>query len=264
MGKKVSFLIICLVLAVIFLPGIACNQAAGQPEGRETTPVQASPGAEVTPKPNWLLPDLQVEEPDELFIVANNNTHQRELWFSNIVINTGEGPLEMTGTYDEETGLIRATQRIYTGPDSFDEVTVGFFVYHDDHDHWHFEDWVSNEIFTFDSDGQPERLVATSAKLSSCILDHSRLDEPPANSPESAVYADCYPDLQGLSSGWRDVYDADTPGQQIGMENLPDGRYLMRITADPENRIVEADEDNNTYSFYFEIEGDEVRVISGP
>ena len=51
---------------------------------------------------------------------------------------------------------------------------------------------------------------------------------------------------QGISVGWADVYDKGLDGQTIDITGVPTGKYWLSVTADPLNRLVESNENNNT------------------
>lgn len=262
MNKKNLFLIV-VILAMIGIAGIlsSCAVVVDPLSLENGNEAQAVTVPAVDRDPDWLLPDLLVLAPSGLLIEINDDG-ERELRFATAIINIGDGPLEMIGVYDEERDQTRAIQNIYTRQDSVEEVTAGYFVFHEDHDHWHFEGFVEIEVFSLDSAGSPDQMVATTEKMSFCIFDMLRLSPPQPGSPETAVYQGCDPEIQGLSVGWADVYTPDLPGQQINIENLPDGRYQLRATIDPEERILETIDRNNSSSVRVEIRGMEISVIN--
>ncbi|MEJ7592501.1 MAG: lysyl oxidase family protein [Planctomycetaceae bacterium] len=49
----------------------------------------------------------------------------------------------------------------------------------------------------------------------------------------------------GLSVGWADVYDRGLEGQSIDITNVPDGNYWLETVVDPDNRLMESNENNN-------------------
>jgi len=222
---------------------------------------------QLTPTPDsnrdLLLPDLLAEPPNQIFIWVNSRGI-RELWFDTSVINTDDGPLEMRGEYDQETDQTRAVQRINTADGSTVERLVGYFVFHPTHDHWHFDGFADIELHSIDSSGSPDTLMTTAHKIAFCIYDLTRLNPPLPNSPPGPVYLGCDPVIQGLSVGWRDRYDPTLPGQQIEIGDLPDGIYIMRTVANPDDRILEKDDTNNTADIYIEIRGIRSRIIPAP
>jgi hypothetical protein len=66
-------------------------------------------------------------------------------------------------------------------------------------------------------------------------------------SPPLAHYSTCLADSTvGISVGWRDVYLASLPGQVLDIEGVPDGNYCVAVTSDPDGRLLESDDSNNT------------------
>jgi subtilase family serine protease len=64
--------------------------------------------------------------------------------------------------------------------------------------------------------------------------------------------------------GWGDTYEATVPGQHLNLTSVPDGRYALRSTADPDNLLVESNERNNDVIVYVEITGLALDVLDGP
>ena len=52
--------------------------------------------------------------------------------------------------------------------------------------------------------------------------------------------------VQGIDVGYADVYSRDLPNQWIDVSSVPNGDYWLEITTDPDNRIQESNETNNT------------------
>jgi aldose sugar dehydrogenase len=232
-----------------------CSPSTALPPKTTTTPVPTLPA-------NLLAPDLKSKSPDVLYIRVNIDTGRRELWFNTIVVNVGDGPLELVGINDQSTNQTRAVQRIKTKEGGFEERTAGYFVFHPDHDHWHFENFVEFEIFSLDSEGRQVALVSTTGKTTYCVHDMMRLSPALPNSPETAAYPACSSQIQGLSAGWMDTYIETLPGQQLEIEDLPDGRYAILSSADPANLVLEKNENNNSSTIIVEIKGMEIDIVS--
>ena len=60
---------------------------------------------------------------------------------------------------------------------------------------------------------------------------------------------------QGVTEGWKDVYEWYLPHQYIEITGLPDGTYILETIADPESRLLESDESNNCGSVYVQLTG---------
>ncbi|HEY8173639.1 MAG TPA: lysyl oxidase family protein, partial [Dehalococcoidia bacterium] len=69
---------------------------------------------------------------------------------------------------------------------------------------------------------------------------------------------------QGISAGWSDTYAASIPGQDIDISGLPDGRYAIKTTVDPDRRLIESDDDNNTSTTYVALSGTEIQILASP
>lgn len=217
--------------------------------------------AENEPEPEALLPDIRIEELSDAYIVTGPGG-QKKLRFPATFINTGDGPLELVGALEEETGTTRATQNIIRKDGSTEERHVGNFVFHDDHKHWHFEDFVEFELFSLKEKGEPDQKLASTGKMTFCIQDYAPLSDDFPGKPAEAVYPQCVSDMQGISVGWADTYLAEIPGQEIDIAGISDGVYAFRSIVDPENRVLEKDETNNSSITYIEIMGNDVRILS--
>jgi hypothetical protein len=59
--------------------------------------------------------------------------------------------------------------------------------------------------------------------------------------------------LQGITSGWVDVYDWYLPDQYMDVSGVPDGVYLLQTEADPDGLLVESDRSNNCGAVYLRL-----------
>jgi hypothetical protein len=217
-------------------------------------PVTATP----TVDPDLLLPDLQTQPPTDL-VLQFPNANQRLLRFTNSLINTGPGVLEVLGRYDPNLDQVVVTQHLYRRDDTFQERLAGSFIFHPDHDHWHFEDFARYDIWSVTPNRELDAVVAFTDKVSYCIRDNVRSEIEDA--PTRPVYEDCDQELQGLAVGWIDIYEYDTPGQIVDITALPDGLYALQSTVDPAGQLQEADDLNNAAIVYFEISANRVRLL---
>ncbi len=210
-----------------------------------------------------LLPDLKALPPEDFRIEADSEAGTKLLRFSSTVWNAGHGPLELRGESDPDTEETRVTQNLYYEKGGVEEREVGEFVYHPDHDHWHFEDFALYELLSLTPEGELGSAVASSGKVSFCIMENTRIDGQLIRETPQEEYRSCRQELQGISPGWGDTYGASVRGQELNIEAVPDGRYALRSTADPENRILESEATNNAAVAYLEIEGTQVEVVEG-
>jgi hypothetical protein len=217
-------------------------------------PVTATP----TVDPDLLLPDLQTLPPTHL-VLQFPNANQRLLRFTNSIINTGPGLLEVLGRYDPNLAQVVVTQHLYRRDGAVQERLAGNFIFHPDHDHWHFEDFARYDVWALTPDRELEAVIAFTDKVSYCIRDNVRSEiEGAAARPR---YQACDQELQGMAVGWIDIYEYDTPGQIVDITDLPDGVYALQSTVDPAGQIQEANDFNNSATVFFEISANRVRLL---
>jgi hypothetical protein len=237
------------------------RSAAGEPT--------ASPP---TTDPRWLLPDMRSLGARDLQIVGSAD--DRQLRFAAWLGNDGPGPLLVVprpgpGCPPEQ----RAAEQILHFDTAGDGVyqrrddpprrqrPVGCMVDHPTHDHWHFDAMAGYALVTVDG----SRSLAARDKVSFCLRDNSRV--PGASATHTRAYfGECERDTeQGISPGWVDVYDSDTPGQSLRLPaGMPDSVYCLTLEADPRDLLLEADETDNATAIAVRITGRSVRPASGP
>lgn len=217
-----------------------------------------------------LLPDLSTNTPSG-FVITLDGTN-RILRFNNEIDNGDIGVLELfpkegdcdgNGNADDDRyayqQLYRDTNQDGMFERSIDQKTkpflAGCFVFHPEHNHWHFEDFSRYQLARV-SDG---KIVRAADKVSFCIVDTvHRLPDVPG-SPSHAYYTSCGATATtGLSVGWGDVYTWDLPGQELNVNGLPDGQYCFISTADPDNRIIETNDTNNVATRFIQLTGNTV------
>lgn len=207
-----------------------------------------------------LLPDLQTLSPTRLQITYSSYTDTTLLRLTNSVWNSGYGPLELWGKISDDGLSHQVVQRVFDRNGDYQEREVGEFIFHPGHNHWHLDSFALYELWSLQSDGTLDQVVATSDKVSYCLRDIHR--EPHPDQATYMGYGTCSYGRQGLSVGWADVYDYYLPGQSIDISGLPDGSYALISTADPFNLIQETDETNNAAVLFLEIEGRSLRVLN--
>jgi Subtilase family/Ca-dependent carbohydrate-binding module xylan-binding/Calx-beta domain/Lysyl oxidase len=193
------------------------------------------------------LPDLiPIPETmlDRLSIDTNRMPGRKLLRFSTEAANVGRGPLEIWG------GAINGTsqqvfQRVYQPNNTSRDRLAGDFVYHPEHGHIHFEGFATYVLRTM-SGG--ENVIASGGKTSFCLL-NIRQPFPEITSAADRVNGrgggSCG-QIQGISTGYSDVYEADLEGQWIDITGIANGTYWLEMTVDPAGNIQEISEANNT------------------
>jgi Lysyl oxidase len=114
------------------------------------------------------------------------------------------------------------------------------------HGHPHFTNYARYELFLLGyTHSQP---VRTGGKFGFCLTDTSC-------TPPAEPFFSC--DFQGLTAGCEDLYARSLGCQYIDVTGLPSGNYVLRLTADPEDKIEEVDELNNETEYDVVIAGTE-------
>jgi len=205
--------------------------------------------------------------PSDLRLVYNPSNGRKLVRFTNSVWNSGPGWFELHGRPNPEDDSIRVYQQLYASDDTPMEVLeIGVFIFHEQHDHWHLDNFALYEVRSLNIDTSFNTVVAGGNKLSYCLIDISRIDfDPPGEGyPQRRRYSTCLGDKQGLSPGWIDIYEHHLPGQWVDVTGLPDGIYALVTTADPDGIVKEADTQNNSGVTFFELEGTSIQVIEEP
>jgi hypothetical protein len=166
------------------------------------------------------------------------------LRFTNTVWNDGGANLQLRGV-TSGSGTTEVYQSIFWDTGSATEQLIGNFVFHPQHNHWHFENFASYELWTKDEYNQwitSGRKLGQARKRGSkttfCIIDTVRISK---NKRAPANYTSCGQDLQGLTVGWGDEYKYYLYDQWVELdERLSDGDYVLRTVADPANLIYES------------------------
>ena len=209
-----------------------------------------------------LLPDMKISPPRQMYIsYAPGN---REIRFDTTFANVGEGPLELDGETDEAEGIITARQIIKRKDGGQEERLVGEFVFHPGHNHWHVDKYSNFQLWEYDERGEATNLLAETDKISFCIWDEHPYDLTLENAPQRRQYPFCVNSIQGNSVGWGDTYSPTTEGQSLNIQNIPDGKYLIRATVNVDNRILEKNYSNNVATLHIEIRGNNLEIIEGP
>jgi hypothetical protein len=169
--------------------------------------------------------------------------------------NNGAGNLELVGgatdPVDDEQDVY---QRIYNSDGTSAMHLAGTFLWHEAHQHIHFDDYADYVL---------EPLVGplttrVGTKQTFCIMDTDAINTSLPGAPQSAQYTACASQLQGMSIGWADTYGYWLAGQSIDITGLPNGDYRLKIVIDPENNILESNDEDNTSFRYIRITNNSV------
>lgn len=196
-------------------------------------------------------PDLSVIIPPGLTSVVGTGTN-RVFRYTHDTFNGGAGPLAIQPVYNPASGHYQGFQQVYfrqsgTWTLVLTNPVAGAFIFDTDHGHFHFP-FASFGLYYRNPDGSVGAPAALSEKTGFCIAD-SFIHDP--NLPNAGAFgfsgAGCSDptSLRGLSIGAADRYNDEDPGQSITIGTLPNGRYWLRATADPDNFLLESNETNN-------------------
>jgi len=200
------------------------------------------------------LPDL-VSDPAFIWVeqVRTNPVDGRimsTLAFDGILHNIGAGALDLAGNPQIEGGV---KQRVFDG-DQWEDVGAPPVEYETDDGHNHFH-LMDAAVYSLWNEGQTEQ-IKTGDKVGFCLLDTSQIER----GVDAAYLFDeidyCNTDdpdstdlRMGISPGWVDIYEASLTFQWVDTSNTLPGRYWVGSQIDPNNVIVESNEDNNGVVF---------------
>lgn len=177
----------------------------------------------------------------------------------------GDGPMYLA--FRDE----KAFQHVYRSdgtPDRFsdneanklyEERPAGGAEFHPSHGHRHFAGMVLYELFAVDdAQGGGLRRLGTGHKHGFCTVpqqfgDWSSFEQDAQHSAAPQGYQGNCESWMALPRGWGDVYRWQRPGQYVPYDAVADpdgtmaaGHYVVRVTVDPDNLLLETDDDDNT------------------
>lgn len=207
-----------------------------------------------------LLPNLQPLPAYELALrpLFGGGT---ELIFSVLTKNIGRGPLHMVAGESTDPNQQNIYQRVHWSDGTFEDTLAGIFVFHDQHGHFHIEEYAE---YVLEKEFAPGASTRIGQKTSFCLLDTNRIDHKLPNAPKQKVFTRCddFEFGQGISVGWGDAYRSHLPGQSIDVSGLESGNYLLTIVTDPGNRIQESDDGDNTSTIRIHLDM-EAMIVDG-
>jgi Lysyl oxidase len=200
-----------------------------------------------------LLPNLN---PLPAFDIALVGT---QLFFSTTSWNSGLGPLELVpGQVDTGSGKQQVYQRVYLSDGtSFDDF-AGWMQWHQPHFHFHFDGYA---LYTLQPVNAPGGSQRTGSKTTFCVMDTDKINGSLPGAPTNPFYSGCGTQIQGMSVGWGDTYGYWLAGQNVDFTGNPDGIYRLKIEVDPNNLLLETDENDNVSCVLLDIQGTSVMVL---
>ncbi len=195
-----------------------------------------------------LQPNLEALPADE-FRLETDTGGRTYLRFSTTTWNSGLGPLELVAG-EKDAAKQNIYQRIHLDDGSYYDLLAGTFVWHEQHGHFHFEDYA---LYTLQEANAPGASERTSSKTTFCIIDTDRINHRLPGAPKRSVYRTCGGEVQGMSVGWGDTYRYYLAGQAIDVTDLLDGDYELTIEVDPKKRLLETNDADNTSTMLLRI-----------
>lgn len=225
-----------------------------------TLSLAGSPGA----SESGPLPNLRPIEPLQVFWgPSEDGSGRMEIRIAPIVENVGDAALEIRGELQATLTELPAAQcvdregEVCTAWRPAGSVRQAIFPVDQC---WGFVGSMAYELRSMNPDGSPnlgvDGLVAGTVATRAW---HDVLPDPdhPANDDLAVPrFRSCVGFArQGLSPGWVTSWDDDIPGQQIGIDNVPDGRYALLVMVDPFDQLAESDKTDNILSRRVVISG---------
>lgn len=224
-----------LALVVVFL------LASRAPEASSNTSTPSAPE---------LLPDLDQETPSQLQVqlAFEHGDRSYRLGFRSAVRNLGNGPLIVIGARpDRSTPEMRVDQvveRLGAPPRVIEDVGRMRYVVSPDHRHWHYLSFDRYSLQTYElRPASEDGVLVEDQKTGFCLGDRYpvKIRLQSAARPEPVFTRRCgltqpgrLSMREGISVGYGDDYSAFLEGQDLPLDGLPDGRYVLvhRVNAD--------------------------------
>ena len=198
----------------------------------------------------------------------------RCLRFSLGPANVGAGPLLLR--FPGNAGLVapgEATQLVTWSDGRVTSRRAGTFEYHKTHAHYHHSGFGRLELLKVTDPARGTMVPAGAGpKLGYCTSDIMFADWGTFGADKDSAHSTCLDNTapvydptagtsMGLSPGWADIYAWEQDGNFVDFGLNPDGRYVVRSTADALGNVLESDESDNTAYAYVEVTGLAVRVL---
>jgi hypothetical protein len=189
------------------------------------------------------LPDLDQEAPSELELrVDTNRGHPSyRLGFRSAVRNVGAGPLIVTGTRADAGSATmtvnQLVQRTSGPPRAIAGVGEMEYAVSPSHSHWHYLQFDRYQLQSYElRDGTSNRVLVADRKTGFCLGDRyratgvTRLETPTApvfTGGCGLMQPELLQMVEGISVGYGDDYSGFLEGQDLPLDGLADGRYLL-------------------------------------
>jgi hypothetical protein len=226
------------------------------------------PNLQVLPPhiPSFLFPVTNGagdQEPTGIDTNGGDSCHAEEheegavrcLRFAFGVRNTGRGPMSLRigpGGQTEDRDLFQIIERVNG---STFERPAGVAKFHESHGHYHHDAAMGLQLFSV-SDPDTGELEEAGEKRTKGFAHREELLRDWEHFYPTGGHVGF-----GLGPGWSDIYEWDRPGNYIDFGVNTDGRYVIRMWADPVEGIRESNEKDNVGYSYIEVKGDTVELL---
>jgi hypothetical protein len=247
-----------------------------------TAPASTSTSTTRPPLRDARLPDLDQEAPTEVVVKLETKSGRASwrLGFRSAVRNAGAGPLIVIGTRRDATtrdmSVAQVIERANEEPLLVPDVGRMRYTVSPDHQHWHYLQFERYELQRWElRPAGSDRVLVRDRKTGFCLGDRYRMQSGVPNAaPREAVYTDnCgydAPELlfvtAGISVGYGDDYSAFLEGQDLAIDGIPDGRYVLVHRVNTDGRLHELSTKNNAASALLELRWERgiptVRVVA--
>jgi serine protease len=210
-----------------------------------------------------LLPDLDQEFPSDLRVIVAGprSAPSYRLGFRSAVRNIGDGPLIISGHRSGGAPLMAADQLVQRSDGSRDVVAgVGLmqYVQSPDHQHWHYLGFDRYEIRAAGS----ATVIEHDGKTGFCLGDRYPVQtrKVPNALPKPLYVGRCglgdtslVTIEEGISVGWGDAYPAFIEFQDLALDDLPNGHYVLVHRVNADRRLHELSYANDAASILLDL-----------
>lgn len=214
------------------------------------------------------LPDLDQETPSDVAVRVDvaRGKQSFQLGFRSAVVNVGAGPLVLTGSRPNTTTPDMVVNQLIEGSGAGLHVVsaVGRMRYtvSKGHQHWHYLGFDRYELRRADPGAAAPPPLLRDEKTGFCLGDRYQTTEHVrGHAPKTPVFKDrCglnRPDLlrmrEGISVGFGDDYKGFLEGQQLPLDGLPNGRYVLVHRVNSDRHLEELSYTNNAASVLLDL-----------
>jgi hypothetical protein len=214
------------------------------------------------------LPDLDQETPRQLEVETKFTGDRRTYWlgFRSAVRNVGDGPLIVVGSRPDTAHPYMIVDQLIHRIGAEREVVPNVgrmkYVVSPDHQHWHYLGFEHYALQTYElRAAESSRIVATDSKTGFCLGDRYRVPTPLPAAPREPVFTGGCGLKQtkrlrireGISVGYGDDYSAFLEGQDLPLDGLRGGRYVLVHRVNEDHGLRELSYANNAASVLLDL-----------